>query len=77
MGSQVSNWMKLILWGIITAALMLVFILLFDLLFDYFGFARSFAVRMAIMACAGAVANFISSRIVEWKTGPPPESGDS
>jgi hypothetical protein len=69
--------MKLILVGIITGALMLVFVLLLDLLFDYFGFARSHVVQMAIWLCAAVVAGFISRRIVECKTGPTAESGDS
>jgi hypothetical protein len=63
--------MKRILTGIITAALMLVFVLLLDLLLDYFGFARSRVVQMAILVCTAVVASFISTRIVEWKTGPP------
>jgi hypothetical protein len=62
---------------IITAALCAALILVFDLLFDYFGFARSLVVQMAIIACAVAVASFISRRIVEWKTGSPAESVDS
>jgi len=65
-----------ILRGIIAGALAAALILVFDLLFDYFGFARSLVIQIAIIACAAAVASFISRRIVEWKTGPPAESVD-
>ena len=61
-GSQVSNWMRAVLTGIITAAVMLVFILPFD----YFGFLRSHVVQVPFLACAAAVAGLISWRIVEW-----------
>jgi O-antigen/teichoic acid export membrane protein len=79
MGSQRSNWKKGILAGIIVGALILVL----DLLCDYFGFPRSphepygEVVQIAIIVCAAFAASFISRRIVEWKTGPPAESGDS
>jgi hypothetical protein len=79
MGSQMSNWRKGILAGIITGALIVVF----DLLCDYFGFPRSLRepygvfVQMAIIVCAAFAASFIARRIDEWKTGPPAESGDS
>ena len=66
-----------ILRGIIAGALFAALILVFYLLFDYFGFARSLVVQMAIIACAAAVASFISRRIVEWKTGLPAESVNS
>jgi hypothetical protein len=75
--SQMSNGMKPFLVGIITVVLMLVLYLPFD----YFDFALSDAVRTIILVCAAGVAGFIadriSDRIVEWKTGPPADSGDS
>jgi len=79
MGSQMSNWRKGSLAGIIFAALIVVF----DLLFDYFGFPRSLHepygefVQIAIIVCAAFAASFIARRIVEWKTGPPAERVDS
>jgi hypothetical protein len=72
MGSQMSNWRKGSLAGIIFAALMVVF----DLLCDYFGFPRSphepygVVVQIAIIASAAFAASFIARRIVEWQTGP-------
>jgi hypothetical protein len=52
-----------ILAGIITGAVMLVF----NLLFDYFGLRIHFLFRSHFAGCAGAIAGFISGRIVEWK----------
>jgi hypothetical protein len=55
--------MRLVLFAVFTAALML----MFDLLFNQFGFAHLALGQGVFAACAAAIASYLSRRVVEWK----------